>query len=277
MLNFGSVENVPSALTKIAEWVDSAKEKLSIVWLMPANILPAFDDAPALLAQIANLVAAAPHISHLAVFPGSSLLQDHVMESFRSVGVNTQRGAPDGACYCEVHKPDGSIVVGIPGPDSPVDESERGRDLDTLINDIADHNREDDLLELLNNLSSLRLFFSVAGPVPENLPYGERIVIKDEHIECRTASIQGLQCALAFTSPADPRLDTERFMTDGLEALRIVLKTTLDGLLIQSSRTGWVIIQRKQIEQILSEQSKPSLVEGVGRMLKKIFSKPKGK
>lgn len=277
MLNFGSVENVPYALTKIAEWVGSAKERLSIVWLMPANILPAFDDAPALLAQIENLVATAPHISHLAIFPGSSPLQDRVMESFRSVGVSTQRGAPDGACYCEVHKPDGSIVVGIPGPDSPVAESEPGRDLDTLINDLADHNREDDFLELVSNLPGLPMYFSLVSPFPENLPRGKRIVIEDEHLECPTVSVQGLECALAFTSPTDPRLDTERLIIDGLEALWIVLKTNLDGLLIQSSRTGWVVIQRKQIEQILSPQSKPTLFDEVWRLLVRMFSKPKRK
>ena len=276
MLNFGSVEHVPSALTKIAEWTSKIKEQQSVLWLMPANILPAFDNAPALLAQIRDLVAAAPHISHLAVFPDSSPLLESVMESFRSVGVNTQRGAPDGACYIEIHKPDGSIEVGIPGPDSPIDESERGRDLDTLINDIADHNREDDLLELVSSLPMLPLYFSVAGPLPENLPIGKRIAL-EEHLECRTASVQGLECALAFTTPTDPRLNVERIIIDGLEALRMVLKTNLDGLLIQSSRTGWVVIQRKQIEQILSPQPKPTILDEVGRLFSRMFKKNKAK
>ena len=120
ILNFGAVEYVPSGLKMLADFASSVKEQQSVVWLMPTNILPAFDDSPALLAQIASLVAATPHVSHLAVFPDVSPLLERVMESFRSVGVNTQRGAPDGSCYVEVHYPDGSITVGIPGPDSPV-------------------------------------------------------------------------------------------------------------------------------------------------------------
>ena len=279
MLNFGSVDNVPSALTKIAEWASSIKEQQSVVWLMPADILPAFDDAPVLLAQITNLVAAAPHISHLAVFPDSSPLQDRVMESFRSVGVNTQHGAPDGGCYIEIHKPDGSIVVGIPGPDSPVDESDSGTGtIDSLINNIADHNREDDFLELVSNLPILPLYFQMAGPVPENLPHGKHIVLEPEHIEFSTAFVEGLECVFAFTSPADPRLGPERVaMMEGLEALQMVLKTTLDGLLIQSQGTGWVVIQRWQIEQILSRRPKPTLLDGVVRLFERIFSKPKPK
>lgn len=276
MLNFGLVDHVPSELTKFAEWAGSVKEKQSVVWLMPADILPAFDDAPALLAEIASLVAAAPHISHLAIFPGSSSpLLERVMESLSGVGVNTQRGAPDGACYLELHKPDGSIVVGIPGPDSPIDEYERARDVNTLINEIADHNRQNDFLKLVNDLQTVRLFLPVVGSVPDHLR-GERITLKDE-LKFRTASVQGLECALAFTSSTDPRLGPERVMIDGLEAFQMVLQTTLDGLLIQSTGTGWVIIQRQQIEQIFPQRSKPSLLDEAGRLFSRIFSKPKPK
>jgi hypothetical protein len=274
ILNFGSVEYVPSVLTQIAEWALSAKgeKQQSVVWIMPANILPAFNNAPALLTQLANLVTAAPHISHLAVFPGSSPLLDHVMALFRSVGVNTQRGAPDGACYAEVHKPDGSIVVGIPGP-----ENEPSRDLDTLINDIADHKQENDLLELFRYFPTWRLFLPLVDSVPEDLLHGERITLTDEHVQFATASVQGLECAITFTSIVGPGLNPERMaMIDGREALQMVLKTTLDGLLIQSS-TGYVVIQRKQIEQMLGHQSKPSLLDEVGRLFTRMFSKPKRK
>lgn len=257
MLNFGSVEHVPSGLTKVAEWAGSTKEQQSVLWLMPANILPAFDNAPVLLAQIAKLVTAAPHVSHLAVFPGSSPLLDRVMESFRSIGVNTQRGAPDGACYVEVHKPDGSIVVGIPGPDSPANETEQGSELDALITDIADHNREDDLSKLMSQLPTLRLSISVVGSLPENLSPGGSITLdKSLHLNCLMGSVQGLKCLVVFTSSTHPRLDPEHtLIIDGLSALQMVVNSNSDGLLIQSARTAWVIIQRGQIEQILSQRS----------------------
>ena len=177
-------------------------------------------------------------------------------------------------CYAE----DSQMPVVPPGPDSPVDESEPSRDLDTLITDIADHNRENDSLELFSRLPTLHLFLSLVDPLPEKFSHGERILLQNEHLKCHTASVQGLECALSFTSSADPRLNPERLvMIDGLEALQMVLKTTLDGLLIQSPRNVWVVIQRKQIEQILSQRSKPSLLEEGGRLLARIFGKPKRK
>ena len=164
----------------------------------------------------------------------------------------------------------------VPGPDSPIEESQRSRELDTLINDIADHNRENDFLELLSRLPTFHLFLSLVDPVPENLRREEPIRIQNEHLKFHTASVQGLMCALSFTSPADPRLNPEQLaMIDGLEVLQMVLKTTLDGLLIQSPGNRWVVIQRKQIEQILSPRSKPSLLEQGGRWLGRMFSKPK--
>ena len=164
----------------------------------------------------------------------------------------------------------------VPGPDSPVDESEGSRDLDTLINDIADHNRENDFLELFSRLPTLHLFLSLVDPVPENLRTGERIRVQKGHLKFHTASVQGLMCALSYTSSADPRLNPEQLaMIDGLEVLQMVLKTTLDGLLIQSPGNRWLVIQRKQIEQILSPRSKPSLLEQGGRFLGRMFRKPK--
>ena len=158
----------------------------------------------------------------------------------------------------------------VPGPDSP-DQPARGGDPDTLIKDIADHNREDDLLKLINELPRLPLYFPLAAPLPENMPHGKHTVVAGEHIKCQTASVHGLECALAFTAPADPGLNPERIMIEGLEACRMVLQTNLDGLLIQSLGTAWVIIDRKRIEHILSPQRGPTLLEEVGRTLRRIF------
>jgi hypothetical protein len=117
MLNFGAAQFVQSGLSTLRAFVASVTERRSVLWLMPASILSAFHSAPELLEQVASLVAAAPLVSHLAVFPDESPFLDQVMASFNRAGVQTQRGAPDGACYVEVHKPDGTIVVGIPGPE----------------------------------------------------------------------------------------------------------------------------------------------------------------
>ena len=79
MLNFGSIEAIPAVLNVLAKFLGSVTEPQSVVWLLPADILPAFDESHALLAEIANLLATAPHVSHLAVFPGSSPLLAKVM------------------------------------------------------------------------------------------------------------------------------------------------------------------------------------------------------
>ena len=171
------------------------------------------------------------------------------------------------------------MVVVPPKPDSPANETEQGSELDALITDIADHNREDDLSKLMSQLPTLRLSISVVGSLPENLSAGGSL-IRDEpvhldealHLKCLMGSVQGLKCLVVFTSPTNPRLDPEHTLTiDGRSVLQMVLNSGSDGLLIQSARTAWVIIQREQIEQILSQRAKSSLINEIGRRFAGIF------
>jgi hypothetical protein len=117
ILNFGAVQFIPAGLKLLKAFLGDVTERRFVLWLVPASILPAFLDAPELFDQIARLVAAGPLVSHLAVFPDDFPSLERIMTSFRAVGVGAQRGGRDGACYVEVHKPDGTIVAGIPGPE----------------------------------------------------------------------------------------------------------------------------------------------------------------
>ncbi len=79
------------------------------------------------------------------------------------------------------------------------------RDVDSLIRDIADHQRPDDYSEFFRLLPELQLFLPLAGPLPESIPRGEKIVISaGTEIRARTASVQGLECVVVFTSADHP-------------------------------------------------------------------------
>ena len=55
-------------------------------------------------------------ISTLWVLPLSAAENMNAIAEIRGIGCAVHASAPDGACFVEVHKPDGSITVGMPGP-----------------------------------------------------------------------------------------------------------------------------------------------------------------
>lgn len=55
-------------------------------------------------------------VSAVWVLPLAASKQDSVIASIRSAGYSVHTSAADGACFVEVHKSDGSITVGMPGP-----------------------------------------------------------------------------------------------------------------------------------------------------------------
>lgn len=63
-------------------WEQSAAEKLPAVWVLPLD----------------------------------ASIDTDIVAKIRAMGYGVHGSAPDGACFVEVHKPDGSIVVGMPGP-----------------------------------------------------------------------------------------------------------------------------------------------------------------
>jgi len=128
------------------------------------------------------------------------------------------------------------------------------RDVDTLIKDIADHQRPEDYSEFLRLLPRLRLYLPLVGPLPPGLPSGERFQVgADMQLHTRTASIGGQELALAFTSRAHPDLGSEYAEMEGAEALRMTLRVPgIEGLLVQSTGTGWVGLDKEKISFVLS-------------------------
>jgi hypothetical protein len=99
----------------VAEFLRSNTERTSVIWLMTGDILPGFD-APTLLQRVEEIHTDSPIVSHLAVFPDEHPSRLRLMAEFKRIGFGVHYGGPDRECYVEVHKPDGSITVGMPGP-----------------------------------------------------------------------------------------------------------------------------------------------------------------
>ena len=127
------------------------------------------------------------------------------------------------------------------------------RDVDSLIRDIADHQRQKDYSEFIHLLPGFRLFLPLAAPLPYGIPSGQEIIVRPEMKICmKTASVQGLECALAFTSASHPDLGSDYVGMDGREVLAVVDRLSgMDGLLVQSTGTAWVVLGRQNVADAL--------------------------
>lgn len=132
--------------------------------------------------------------------------------------------------------------------------SQSPRTVDALIRDIADNQRPEDYSEFFRLLPELQLFLPLAGPLPASIPRGEKIVVSaGTEIRARTVSVQGLECVLVFTSADHPNLGSDYAGLDGREALQMVERIpNIDGLLVQSTGTGWVGLDRQKVTHVLS-------------------------
>lgn len=59
---------------------------------------------------------ASSEISTLWVLPLKAAEHADVIAEIHGIGCAAHASAPDGACFVEVHKPDGAITIGMPGP-----------------------------------------------------------------------------------------------------------------------------------------------------------------
>lgn len=150
------------------------------------------------------------------------------------------------------------LVFGSFGSVSHAQEIASRRDIDSLIKDIADHQKAEDYSEFLTLLPNLRLFLPLTGPMPEGVPLGQKITLPhDTEIKGRIVSVKDLKLILVFTSRTNPKLGDDYGEIDGRDALQIVLKSRgIDGLLVQSSGTAWVGVDRDKISDVLSKLPK---------------------
>ena len=87
----------------------------SVIWIIQAEFLAAALDVDGFLARVRAIVAASKDkVGHCAVFAKEAAQRIDIMAALKQIGLGVHYSAPDGACFVEVHRPDG-IVVGMPG------------------------------------------------------------------------------------------------------------------------------------------------------------------
>lgn len=86
----------------------------AIVWILQTSLLQQTEVLDSLLAFLAKLRQEGIH--YVAVFPHADASYREQVTRLRGIGIGVHASAPDGACFVEVHRPDGSIVIGMPGP-----------------------------------------------------------------------------------------------------------------------------------------------------------------
>lgn len=115
ILNFGAPEFITPAFNTLEKFLRNATERASVLWLITGDILAAFANPTALVDAAQRYRALSSIVTHLAVFPDDTPSRLTAMRGFTRIGFGVHYGGPARECYVEVHKPDGTIVVGMPG------------------------------------------------------------------------------------------------------------------------------------------------------------------
>jgi len=114
ILNCGDGKDLTRALDALEDFVGRANEQ-SVIWIIQAAYLAAVGDVDGFLARIRAIVAASKgRVGHCAVFANEAAQRIDIMAALKQMGLGVHYSAPDGACFVEVHRPEG-IVVGMPG------------------------------------------------------------------------------------------------------------------------------------------------------------------
>jgi len=132
------------------------------------------------------------------------------------------------------------------------------RDVNTLIRDIADHQKASDYEDLFRVFPDLSLFMSLVEAPPGAIPLGTKTKVKAGwNLQARSAHIQGRELFLLFTSHTHPKIGPHYAEITGRDALEMCsLAPTIGGLLLQSTGTGWVGLDRQKVLHLLSRLPK---------------------
>ncbi|MDR3457742.1 MAG: hypothetical protein P4N60_09875 [Verrucomicrobiae bacterium] len=132
------------------------------------------------------------------------------------------------------------------------------RDIDTLIRDIADHQKALDYEELFRVLPGLSLFMSLVEAPPDAIPRGIKTEVKAGwNLKARSVHLQGHDLFLLFTSSTHPKIGPHFAGITGRDALEMCNRApVMGGLLLQSTGTGWVGLDRQKVLYLLSQLTK---------------------
>lgn len=114
ILNFGDGSDLSRALDAVDEFVSSA-DRQSVIWILQLEFLNSLQDLDRFLDRVRAVITNSHGtVRHSAVFATEASQRTDVMGAFRQLGLGVHHSAPDGACFIEVHRPNG-IVVGMAG------------------------------------------------------------------------------------------------------------------------------------------------------------------
>jgi hypothetical protein len=116
ILNLGDGGDTTQALRACDDLVAKLARGQSVIWILQAEFLSSVQDLDGFLVRVRAVIdRLRGAVGHNAVFATDASRRTDVMRAFRQIGLGVHYSAPDGACFVEVHRPDG-IVVGMPGP-----------------------------------------------------------------------------------------------------------------------------------------------------------------
>jgi hypothetical protein len=114
ILNFGDGHDLVRGLDAVEDFIRKA-DKQSVIWILQAEFLDTLQDVDGFLARVRAIAATSRgKVGHCAVFAMRAAQRTDIMLAFSQLGFGVHHSAPDGACFVEVHRPDG-IVAGMPG------------------------------------------------------------------------------------------------------------------------------------------------------------------
>ena len=115
VLNLGDdVAGAVQALAAIERFVPE-EPNTGVIWIFSRSVLRALSGNASFLLRLGETLAEPADIRHFAVFPDDTEPENQIAGAFKSASAEVHFAAHDGACFVEVHRPDG-IVVGFPGP-----------------------------------------------------------------------------------------------------------------------------------------------------------------
>ena len=112
--DLGAASEFTDVISRVAQ-VSVAGQKASVIWILQPCVLESAATFDALIGTLTTIVQQSRGIvGHCVVVPHATERHTSQMRRLRQSGVGVHYSAGDGACFVEVHKPDG-IVVGMPG------------------------------------------------------------------------------------------------------------------------------------------------------------------
>src|SRR3954470_1447170 len=111
--DLGATSDFADVVARVAQ-MSAAAQQASVIWIMQPCVL---DSAAAFDSFISTLTALVQQsrgiVGHCVVVPHATEEHTSQMRRLRQTGVGVHYSSEDGACFVEVHKPDG-IVIGMP-------------------------------------------------------------------------------------------------------------------------------------------------------------------